>query len=419
MTFITLIIYTSIYLGLIATSFYVLTYISAINLKQKPYTNKQSPTVTILIPAYNEEKSIKATMQSILESDYPEEKLEIIVIDNSSTDQTLKLAKEFKKDFKGKNKIKIFTEKQQGKGYALNLGISQAKGEIIVSMDADTFVEPYSLKNMVKYFKDPQIMSVSPAIVIHKPKNILQRVQYIEYVIGLFLRKTFAILNAIHITPGAFSAYRASFFKEHGGYETENITEDLELAMRIQYYQYKIENSPESPAYTIAPNKFSHLLKQRRRWYIGLMKNMRKYKKLFSKDYGDMGIFVLPIAWISIFFAVFITLFFFIKTILDIGKEINFLKSINFDLGNLLNINYYFWERLAFLLFTNTIFIFIIIFILIILAYLFYASKKLGKVSGLAINLPLFFIFFAVLFGFWWIVSLFYMIFNGGKVSWK
>jgi peptidoglycan-N-acetylglucosamine deacetylase len=414
-----LMIYTSIYIGLLATSFYVLTYISAIKNKQEPYKEKELPSISVLIPAYNEEKSIKATLNSILESNYPQNKLEIIIIDNASKDNTLKIAKKFVKEFKGKNKIKILSEKQQGKGYALNLGISKANNEIILSMDADTFVEPYSLKNMVKYFKDPQVMSVSPAIVIHNPKNIIQRVQYIEYVIGLFLRKTFAILNAIHITPGAFSAYRASFFKKYGGYDTDNITEDLELAMRIQYQGYKIENSPESPAYTIAPNKFSHLLKQRRRWYVGLMKNTWHYKKLFGKNYGDLGMFVLPIAWIGIFFAVSITGYFIIKTIFEIGNEINFLKSINFDIGNIFNINYYFFERLLFLLFTNPIFIFILMFLFIILAYLFYASKKLGKVNNIMINLPLFFMFFAVLFGFWWVVSIFYMIVKGGKVSWK
>jgi len=422
MDFITIVIYTSVYIGLVATSFYVLTYVSSKKEEDKMFQDNELPKVSVLIPVRNEEDSVVLTLDSILNSDYDSKNLEIILIDNDSSDRTLEFAKGFIEKYKkkeGKVRVRIFTEKKLGKGNALNLGISKARGEVVFSMDADTFVEPYSLKNMVRYFKDKNVMCVSPAIVIHNPRNLWQRVQYIEYVIGLFLRKTFAILNAVHITPGAFSAYRRSFFNKHGGYEVDNITEDLELAMRIQFHGYKIENSPESPAYTIAPRKFLHLLKQRRRWYVGLMKNMLKYHKLFGQKYGDLGMFVLPIAWISIFFAVFITTFFFIKTLFDISDELAFLKSIHFDLGGFFDINYYFFERLFFFLVTSNVFIFILFFIIIIAAYLFYASKKIGKVHGLWINLPLFFIFFAVLFGFWWIVSIFYMVFKGGRVSWK
>ena len=421
MEFMTFIIYASIYIGLVATSFYVLTYISARKNKENLLEDYELPSVSVLIPAFNEEKSIEATMKSILASDYSSKKLEIIIIDNNSTDRTYMLAKKFAEDYKknsGKVEVRVYIEKKKGKGNALNLGISKARNEIILTMDADTFVEPWSLKNLIKYFKDESVMCVSPAIVIHNPKNILQRIQYIEYVLGLFLRKTFAILNAVHITPGAFSAYRKSFFEKYGGYDVGNITEDLELAMRVQYYGYRIENSPEAPAYTIAPSKFSHLLKQRRRWYIGLMRNMWKYKRLLNPKYGDMGVFVLPIAWISIFFAVIITSYLFIKTLFDINDELLFLKSINFDLGSLANLSFYSIERFFFLLLTNPVFIFILFFLFVLGFYLFYASRKLGKVSGFAINLPLFFMFFAVLFGFWWIVSIIYVIFNR-DVSWK
>src|SRR3989344_3384086 len=417
MELIKFVIYTSIYIGLVATSFFVLSFFSNAKKSKSLYTDNELPTVSVLIPAYNEEESIAPTRDAILAVDYPKDKLEIIFIDDGSKDGTLRVAQRYIK--KG---IKVFHKENDPigkKGSAMNFALKKAKGEIVVSMDADTFVDPKSLKQMVRFFKNQEVMCVSPGITIHNPRNLLQRIQYMEYLMGLFLRKAFATVNAIHITPGAFSAYRKSFFDRYGGYDAGNITEDLELAMRIQYNGYKIENSPDSPAYTIAPNKFSHLLKQRRRWYIGLMKNMWKYKNLFGKKYGDMGMFVLPIAWISIFFAVFITSYFFIKTLFDIGDEISFLKSIHFDFGNFFDINYYFWDRLFFSVLSNTIIIFILFFVVIILAYLFYASRKLGKVNSLWINLPLFFIFFAVLFGFWWIVSLFYMIANGGRVSWK
>lgn len=413
MEFINFIIYASIYIGLIATTFYILSFMSGKKQKKLLFSDNELPKVSVIIPVFNEEKGIERTLKSILASNYPKEKFEIIVVDDKSSDGTLKLVRKFKS-----NIVRVFSKEHGGKGKAMNFGIRKAKGEIIFSMDADTLVDSGSLKKMVRYFKDEKIMSVSPAMVVYEPKNVLQRIQQVEYLLGLFLRKTFAILNAIHITPGAFSAFRKSFFDKYGGYDENNITEDLELTLRIQYHGYKIENAPEAPAYTIAPDKFIHLLKQRRRWYVGLMKNLWDYKKILSPKYGDMGMFVIPVAIISIFFAIVVTAYLFFKTLFNIKNELLFLSNINFDFNSVLDVNIYFIERMAFLLFTNPVFIFLMFFMIVFGIYLFYASKKLGKISGLAINLPLFFVFFAVLFGFWWIISIIYVGLNR-KISWK
>ena len=407
------VIYASIYLGLVATTFYILTYFSSGKKERLLYKDNELPKVSVIIPVYNEEKSIAGTLNSILTTNYPKEKFEVIVINDGSIDRTLEIAKKF--ESRG---VKVFSKKNGGKGSALNFGIKKAKGEIIFSMDADTFVTPHSVKEMVRYFKDERVMCASPSMIIYNPKNILQRIQSIEYLLGLFLRKTFASLNAVHVTPGAFSAYRKSFFNKYGGYDEKNITEDLELSLRIQSYGYIIENAPEAPAYTIAPNTFFHLLKQRRRWYYGLMKNLWAYRKVISPKYGDMGMFVIPVAILSIFFAIFVTAYMFLKAIFNAKDELIFLSNINFDFKSVLHMNSYFIERLVFLFVTNPIVIFLGLFIILSFFYLFYASKKIGKTSGLVINVPLFFMFFAVLFGFWWIVSIVYVIFNR-KISWK
>ena len=413
MEFIKFIIYVSIYIGLVSTTFFILSFFFGEKKKKLLYSDDELPKVSVIIPAYNEEKSIETTIKSILKTDYPKSKFQVIVVDDGSNDNTLKLAKKFEKFG-----VEVYTKKNGGKGTALNFGLKKVNGEIMFSMDADTFVDKKCVKQMVRFFKNKSVMCVSPAILVANPKNILQRVQYVEYILGLFLRKAFATVNAIHITPGAFSAYRKSFFDKYGGYDEGNITEDLELAMRIQFKGYIIEHSPESPAYTIAPNKFSHLLKQRRRWYVGLLKNTVKYSKMFSPKYGDLGMFIMPIAWLSVFFAVFITSYSLIKIFIEIRKEILFLNSINFDLYGIFNINYFFIERFLFLYFSNPVVIFILIFMLIMGGYLFYASKKIGKISSPFINLPLFFLFFSVLFGFWWIVSLIYVLFNK-EIKWK
>ncbi|MFA5174173.1 MAG: glycosyltransferase [Candidatus Pacearchaeota archaeon] len=412
MALIDILIYLSIYLGLIATTFYILSFRAGAKREPRLYEDKELPKVSVLIPAYNEEESIEKTIRSILASDYPEKKLEIIVIDDGSKDRTLELARKFEP------RIKVYTKENGGKARALNFAIEKCTGEIFFSMDADTFVEPYSLKKMVRYFKDPQIMCVSPAIVIYNPKSILQRIQAIEYLLGLFLRKTFAFLNAIHITPGAFSAYRKTFVEKYGGYNPDNLTEDLELTLRVQYHDYRIENATDAPAYTIAPNKFTHLLKQRRRWYAGLMKNLWDYKKMISPRYGDMGAFVIPIAVISIIFAIIMTTYFFFNALIRLKNELFLLNNVGFDFGSIWSLNGYILERFFFLLFSNPVFIFILLFMIVFAGYLFYASKRLGRLAGLGINLPLFFLFFATLFGFWWLVSIFYLLI-GKKISWK
>ena len=411
MGIITYVIYASIYIGLVTTTFYILSFISDTKKKKQFYNDDELPKVSVIIPAYNEEKSIANTIKSILGSDYPD--FEVIVVDDGSKDKTYKIAKRF-----ASSKVKIFTKKNGGKGHALNYGIKRAKGKIVFTMDADTFVEPRSMKNMVRYFKNPKIMSVSPAMLIHKPKSILQRIQHIEYVSGLFLRKAFAALQAVYVTPGAFSAYRKSFFDKYGGYDVGNITEDLEMSLRIQFKGYEIENCPDAPVYTIVPNKFKPLLIQRRRWYYGLIKNVWKYKKIFGRKYGDLGLFVLPIAWISIFFSVFITTFLFIKTAINVRSQLLFLQSVNFDVLSTTNFNLLTLERTLFLFFSNPVVIFILIFAGLLAFYIYYASRKVGRIRGVFVNLPLFFLFFAILFGFWWIVSIIYAIF-AKEIKWR
>ena len=183
MEFINIFVYASIYLGLVATTFFVLSYISDLKKKKLLFTDKELLSISIIIAAYNEEKSIEATIKSALDSDYPKDKFELLVIDDGSTDKTLELAKKFEKEG-----VRVFSKENGGKGSALNFGIKKAGGEIIFSMDADTFVDPKSAKNMVRYFKDERVVSVAPTLSIYNPRGFLQRIQHIEYLSGIFLR---------------------------------------------------------------------------------------------------------------------------------------------------------------------------------------------------------------------------------------
>ena len=412
-----LVAYFSIYVGLVTTVFFALSYLYGEKRRVPLFKDRELPKVSIIIPACNEEKSTVKTLESILGVDYPKNKFEVIFVDDGSKDNTLKIARKFEGNHDGKV-VKVFTKKNGGKASALNLGISHATGKIIFSMDADTYVEKDAVIKMTRYFKDDDVMCVAPAMVVSNPKGILQRIQYMEYMLGIFLRKSFASLNALSVTPGAFSAYRKEFFDKYGGYDVGNITEDLEVALRIQSNHFIIQNCPEAVAYTNTPNKFRDLLNQRKRWYVGLIKNSWNYRKLISKQYGDMGVFVMPVVWLSILVSIAMVVYFIVDSSQRIYREILFLKAINFNIFNFSSFNEFFLESFLFDLFTNPLFVFFMIFMVVIGFYLHYASKKVGKVKGLIISLPIYLIFFALLFGFWWVVSVIYVIFDR-KVIWK
>lgn len=260
---------------------------------------KKLPFVSILIPAYNEEKVIAKCIRSVLNLDYPKKLLEIIVINDGSKDNTSKIVNRFV----NKNKIvKLLNNKvNRGKSYSLNKGIKVAKGDVIACMDADSIVERSALKKMVACFNDPKVAAVTPALKVYRPKHFLEKLQFVEYLLNIFLRKILAWLDSIHVTPGAFSLYRKSVLKKIGCFEEGNLTEDLEIALRMHNAGYKIENVTSAVSYTICPNRWKTLLRQRIRWYRGVIQNSIKYRHMFfNSKYGNLGIFLLPANIISV-----------------------------------------------------------------------------------------------------------------------
>jgi cellulose synthase/poly-beta-1,6-N-acetylglucosamine synthase-like glycosyltransferase len=407
-------IYISAYIGLFAVIFYALN-LFAKKEKHPEFPEKKPPFVSIIIPMWNEAKGIAGTIKSALEIDYPKNKLEIIVIDDGSTDESYKIASKLKS-----KRVRVFKHlKNKGKGAAMNTGISKAKGEIIVTMDADnTHVKPNALKHMISYFDNPKVHCVSPIIAVYKPKGILQRIQQVEYMLGAFLRKAFSSMNAIHITPGAFSAYRKSFFNKHGGFDEDNLTEDLEIALRIQSNNYIIKNSLKANVFAVAPKKFKALLLQRRRWYTGLLRNLWDYKHLFSRKYGAMGTIVLPVALITVAISVFLTSYLAINTLIKLKKELILWKTINFNILSSFDFNLFLIERYIFLLFSDPLTFFAIAFFLVLILYMVFAKRHVKDHSKIKLSIIWFFFIYGILFAFWWTISFFYAILNK-KTSWR
>lgn len=256
------------------------------------------PSVTIFVPCWNEEKTICKTIISLLKLDYPRERLSIYIIDDGSTDGTLKTVQRFARN----KQIKIFSKENGGKHTALNYGLSLAKSDLVGCLDADSFVHPQALKKIVSKFEDREMMAVTPSIKVHEPRNIIELIQKSEYILGVFMRKVFARLNALYITPGPFTIFRKSVFELVGHYKHAYNTEDMEIAMRMQKNGLKIGNVHDAFIYTVAPKNLRVLLKQRLRWSYGFIKNAIDYRSMFFRpQYGHLGIMILPIAGFSLF----------------------------------------------------------------------------------------------------------------------
>ena len=365
------------------------------------------PLVSIIIPAFNEEKTLAKTIDSVLGLNYPENKLEIIIVNDGSKDDTLKIAKSFSENHKN---IIVIDKENGGKATAMNLGIKVAKGEYVISFDADSMVTKDALKYALPYFSDPKVMCVTPSMKVYNPKGIYQRVQSIEYDQGIFLRKAFSNINAIHVTPGPFSIYRKEFFDKYGGYDEHNITEDMEIAMRIQSLNYRIENSPKSLVYTVAPNTFFGLLRQRRRWYFGMIKNLIKYKFMFGKKYGELGLFIFPLGIISTLMIMLITTYYIYKSIAENIKELTLYSTIGFDYPTNISFQWYSFYLSFFRFISENILLFGAFFLIMTISILMFTNKKVGGDKPIRTFISYFFfmLFYGIFFTFWWGISIIY-----------
>ncbi len=255
------------------------------------------PSVTIIVPCFNEETTIHGTVKSLLDLDYPADKLGIIIVDDGSRDNTWNIIQEFTSN----PRIATYRKENGGKYTALNYGIQQARTDLVGCLDADSFVASDALKKIACHFENKAVMAVTPAIRIWNPTSALQHLQHIEYNIGIFMKKVFGLLGAIHVTPGPFTIFRRDVFKKIGYFRHAHNTEDMEMALRLHNNHYKIENSHTAWVYTVGPRTLKTLYKQRVRWTHGFLENALDYKHLFfNRKYGNVGFLTLPSGTIAL-----------------------------------------------------------------------------------------------------------------------
>jgi len=313
-------------------------YIRSVSFKEHLYLFKYGfyKPISIISPAFNEEKSIEESVRALLTLRYPE--LEIIVVNDGSTDNTLKvLMEKFKlvpidRTYASKiptEKIKqiytsliypqlIVVDKENGgKADALNAGVNVAVYPLVAVIDADTLLDPDALlRASYPFIEDEKTVAVGGIVRVVNdckviggrvreviaPKNLLAVIQVVEYLRAfLFGREGFDSLNGLLIISGAFGLFSRRAVIEVGGYLRDTVGEDMELVLRMhRYYKskkipYRITFVPDPVAWTEVPEDLKSLGRQRRRWQKGLMDSLFKnLEMLLNPRFGVVGIFSFP-----------------------------------------------------------------------------------------------------------------------------
>jgi cellulose synthase/poly-beta-1,6-N-acetylglucosamine synthase-like glycosyltransferase len=407
----TIIILILCFLGLFMSTVYFLTFFSP--KKKKYYLDlNYTPLVSIIVPIWNEGSAqgerLKKTINSLLECDYPKDKLDIIIVNDGSTDNSLELAKEYEKDG-----IRVFSnEISQGKTNAINKGMKYAKGEFVAGLDADSFIEKDVIIKLVQCFKDPNVMGAIPSIKIYKPKTILQMIQSQEFLSAVFVRHVQSELGAIPLAPGAFTMIRKTFIDKYGSLNPHTMVEDLEMSMRIQSENYLIENIVDANVYTSGVKTLKAFINQRIRWFYGFIIQVKKYKHLFSAKYGNLGLFIMPASVIFILVAIFMFFYTMIMITYNFVDAIRNFYLIGFSFQDYFDFN----TDLFFLNFDNTT---VLPLLLLIVAFLFmYYVKKLShEKQPILIPFIVFMLTYWLIGSLCWVLAIYFYI-RKKKVKW-
>ena len=249
------------------------------------------PSVTVLIPAHNEENVIEQTVTSVLASNLPN--LQVIVVNDGSADRTGEL---LDRSFGRDERVRIIHQVNRGKAAALNVAMSQADTEIVVTIDADTEVEPDAIRKLLRHFSDPKTGAVAGNVKVGNRSRWLTRWQALEYMTSQNMEKrAFDLLNCITVVPGALGAWRKKAIDAAGGITADTVAEDADLTIAIRRLGWRISYDEEAIAWTEAPETPGALIRQRFRWTFGTLQSFWKHSgTLFRPKCGTLGWIALP-----------------------------------------------------------------------------------------------------------------------------
>ncbi len=384
---------TTLYLIFMFIAIYFFSFFILLTIKnRKRLFENPSPNtnyfVSILVPAYNEEESILATLQHLCNLDYPKEKMEIIVINDGSKDKTVELVKRFMND---NSNVRLIDKKNSGKAHSLNVGISNVRGELIAVVDSDSFPSKESLKFLTGYFDNPSMSAVTSFVTVrNKDQNFFARIQSLEYLVLGWSRKLLDFVDSVYVTNGPLSVYRKSYVLKVGGFDPKSITEDIDITWNLLYHGYKTAMCLNARVSTVVPPSYKKWFRQRTRWGLGGLQALSKYRAMFLRK-GMFGIFILPYVAFSIIIslATFIfSMYLILSNILVKSLTTSYSLSTDSAVFNFSEINLYP---------SVILFYFTIMFVLSI-TYTYYVLKKVDYEKNLTSGKFLYLLFYIFIY---------------------
>jgi cellulose synthase/poly-beta-1,6-N-acetylglucosamine synthase-like glycosyltransferase len=293
------------------------------------------PKVSLIVATYNEEDIIGKKIENILEIDYPKDKLEIVFVD-SSTDNTLQIIKGFK-ETSGLS-VQILEEKvRKGLASALNLGYGSAKGDIVIKTDCDMFLEKNSIKEIVKYFSDPQVGAVTGRVIISNECNV--EIGYRN--VFETLRIAEANLDSTYLF-NPFCAFRKDLIEP---IDPKSVADDAELALKIRKKGYKTIYSPNAIAYESSPTSFKGRISQKSRRAQGHVRLLfQNLSILFNPKFGKFGMIIFPANFFMIVLSPWLILLTIIFAILYVGFTFGLFNVILFVTFVVLLSSFVYWK---------------------------------------------------------------------------
>jgi len=404
-----------VYLGYMFISLYMLSMFLIIYLKNKKdifsYPKaKKKYTMSFLVPAYNEANTLADTLKHIFAIDYPI--FEVIVINDCSKDNSKDILKKLSRKYK---ELKIINHtKNIGKAGSLNDALKIAKGELIAVVDADSYPDSDSIRKMAGFFNDEKVGGVSVPVVARNKNKFIEKLQGIEYkMIGL-TRKLLDYVDSIYVTPGPLALYRKSALDDVGGFDENNMTEDIEITWHLTHNSWKRRMCLATSVSSTVPDKIKGWFKQRRRWNVGGLQCISKYKNsLFDLKKGMLGFFIIPFFIISTFLGLLgLSIFFYLITKRLISQYL-FTKYSIIANTPLLTLNDFYITPSILNYLGVALFILGLIFLFIVFAVL---KERIFKKENI-LHIPFYMIIYMAFYPFIMIAAIIHMI--KGKRVWR
>ncbi|WP_261789076.1 glycosyltransferase [Methanosarcina siciliae] len=282
--------FTCFSVGILTITYFPLSLAFEMRKSKQHIFNSENPFISIVVPAYNEEKVIAHCIESILASDYSE--YEVILVDDGSSDNTL----EEMQRYETSSRVIVVTKKNGGKASALNMGLNLAKGEVIFFVDADGIFAPDTISKMLGGFSSEDVGAVCGSdapVNLDKLQTLLANL--LTHVGTGFVRRALDTIDCLPVVSGNIGAFRRITLEKTGPFLEGFIGEDIELTWRVHKAGYKVAFQPWAIVYVEVPSTIKGLWKQRVRWARGLLKTAYIHRDmLFNPRYGLFALY-LPI----------------------------------------------------------------------------------------------------------------------------